>query len=133
MEILKKLREKNGLKQKDLAKKIDMQATTYNQYEKGTREPNIQQLIKIANFYNCSIDFLVGREEIEQEKKQPEQVELEVEDDLTDKQKELLNIIKDMNNDDINKVIGYAYSLNEKEITTEEKIEKLLKEYKNKN
>ena len=68
-----------------------------------------------------------------EEKKQPEQVEREVKDDLTNKQKELLNIIKNMGNDDINKVIGYAYSLNEKELSTEEKIEKLLKEYKNKN
>lgn len=133
MEILKIMREKYGLKQKDFAKKIDIQPTTYNQYETGVREPNIQQLTKIANFYNCSIDYLVGREEIKSEKKQPEQIELEVEGILSDKQKELLDIIKHLKDDDINKIIGYAYSLNEKEVTTEEKIKKLLEEYKNKN
>lgn len=60
-EILKNLRIKNNLTQKELAEKIGTKQRTYCTYENGTREPNIETLKKIANFYNVSIDYLVGR------------------------------------------------------------------------
>jgi len=126
------MRNKMNLTQAKVAEKLNVAKNTLSQWENGKREPDFKTLKILAKLYQCSIDELLAHEEVI-EIKQPEQVELDIEDNFTDKQKELLNIIKDMDNDDINKIIGYAYSLNEQKLSTEEKIQKLLKEYKNLN
>lgn len=58
---LRELREKRGLSMKDAADLLNMPYTTYVNYEKGTREPNIQALFRLANFFGVSIDDLLGR------------------------------------------------------------------------
>lgn len=131
MNVYKYLRKREKLTQEELARKLHLNQTTVSRWEKEKSIPDIDTLINLANFYKCSIDYLVGR--TFEQQKEPEQVEMRVKDNFTDKQKELLNIIKDMDNDDVNKIIGYAYSLNEQKLSTEEKIQKLLKEYKNLN
>jgi len=60
---LKKLQKKGKKTIKDTAKELDIAFSTYNQYLMGYREPNIKMLIKLANYFNVSIDELVGREE----------------------------------------------------------------------
>ena len=59
---LKELRLKNNLTQEDIAKKINKSAVAYGYYESGRNEPDIQTLIRLANFYNITIDYLVGNE-----------------------------------------------------------------------
>lgn len=54
-------REKRNLKQKDIAIQIGLLPDTYRKYEKGAREPDLDTLVKIADFYQTSIDYLVGR------------------------------------------------------------------------
>lgn len=61
MEITK-LREKIGKSQKQLALDLEIPAPTLNKYENSLTEPNIKTLIKIADYFNVSIDELVGRE-----------------------------------------------------------------------
>ena len=61
MNNIKALRLKNNLSQKDIASKINMPQSTYNNYENGKREPTIDILTKLANFYNVSLDYLIGR------------------------------------------------------------------------
>ena len=51
----------NGLKQSDLAKLLSISTSSYGQYETGRRSPDYKLLIQIANFYNVSIDYLLGR------------------------------------------------------------------------
>ena len=46
---------------KDAAQQLNLPYTTYVNYEKGTREPNSETLIQIANFFNTSIDYLLGK------------------------------------------------------------------------
>lgn len=58
---LKELRMNNGLKQSDLAKLLSISTSRYGQYETGRRSPDYKLLIQIANFYNVSIDYLLGR------------------------------------------------------------------------
>lgn len=58
---LKQLREEKGLNKKTTAKLLEIPYTTYIGYEKDEREPNSETLIQIANFFNCTIDFLLGR------------------------------------------------------------------------
>ena len=60
---LKKLRIANGLNMKQVATGLNMKYTTYVGYEKNEREPNSEILIQLADFFNCSIDYLMGRTE----------------------------------------------------------------------
>lgn len=57
---IKDLREDKDLKQKYLAKYLNCSQVCYSRYELGTREIPISILIKLAKFYNVSIDYLVG-------------------------------------------------------------------------
>ncbi|MFW6035305.1 MAG: helix-turn-helix domain-containing protein [Halothermotrichaceae bacterium] len=68
---LKKLRKEKELRQTDLAQKLGVAQTTIANYEQNSRFPNQELLIKIANFFNISIDYLLGRSDYlnEQEKK----------------------------------------------------------------
>lgn len=60
-ENLIKEREKRKLKQKEIAIQIGLLPDTYRKYEKGSREPDMDTLIKIANYYQTSTDYLLGR------------------------------------------------------------------------
>ena len=60
---LKDLREDNDVKQKQLAEYLNIKQNTYSQYENGKREIPIEMLWKLADFYNTSIDYIVGRTE----------------------------------------------------------------------
>ena len=59
--ILQDLREDRDISRKDLALALNISVSTLGMYEQGRREPNIDMLIKMANFFDVSIDFLVGR------------------------------------------------------------------------
>lgn len=61
MNRMKELRQERGITMKDAAQQLNLPYTTYVNYEKGTREPNSETLIQIANFYNTSIDYLLGK------------------------------------------------------------------------
>lgn len=60
-DILKCLRKKHNLSQKEIAEKIGIAFQTYSGYETGKHEPNLKILLQIANHYDISIDFLIGR------------------------------------------------------------------------
>lgn len=55
------LRKTNKLTQQNVADYLNVTQTTYNYYEKGKSEPNINTLCKLADLYNVSIDYLVDR------------------------------------------------------------------------
>jgi transcriptional regulator with XRE-family HTH domain len=58
---LKDLREDNDLKQTQIADYLNIKQNTYSQYETGKREIPLVLLWKLADYYNTSIDYLVGR------------------------------------------------------------------------
>lgn len=58
---IKQLREFRGLNMKEAARALNMPYTTYVNYEKGLREPTSEVLVQLANFYETTVDFLVGR------------------------------------------------------------------------
>ena len=60
---IKELREKKGINMRQTAKELGIPYTTYISYEKGDREPNSEMLIELAEFFHCSIDYLLGRSE----------------------------------------------------------------------
>ena len=58
---LKSLREEHQLTQEQLADKLATNKQTLSRYEKNQREPGINIVTKIANFFEVSIDYLAGR------------------------------------------------------------------------
>ena len=62
MNRLKELREARGMTMKEVAQRLGMPYTTYVNYEKGLREPNSETLIVLADFFETSIDYLIGKD-----------------------------------------------------------------------
>ena len=65
---IRDLREDNDKKQVELARYLNVDQSTYSDYETGRINISIEQLIKIADFYDVSLDYLVGRMERGKEK-----------------------------------------------------------------
>ena len=57
------LREDRDKTQKQIAKTLNMQLTVYQRYERGERELPLWAAIKLADYYNITLDYLVGRDE----------------------------------------------------------------------
>ena len=57
---LRDLREDAELTQDQLVKILGMHKTTYTNYEQGKREPPFELIIRLAEFYNVSIDYIAG-------------------------------------------------------------------------
>lgn len=56
---LKELREDHDLKQINIANILNMKQPQYARYESGKRDFPIETIIKLANFYNTSIDYIL--------------------------------------------------------------------------
>ncbi len=61
---LKELRIEKGLLQSDIAKIIDKSERTVGFYETGERDMNTETLAILADFFNCSIDYLLGKSDV---------------------------------------------------------------------
>jgi transcriptional regulator with XRE-family HTH domain len=61
---LKELRISRNLSQKDIAKYINKTTQSYSLYERGERDPDSATLIKLADFFDVSVDYLLGRTNI---------------------------------------------------------------------
>ena len=55
------LRTDHDLRQKDVADLLDLNTEVYRRYEKGEREIPVWALIKLADYYKTSTDYLLGR------------------------------------------------------------------------
>lgn len=58
---IKDLRTDIDKTQEKFAKELNMHKTTYVRYENGDREPPFEFIIKLADYYNVSIDYIAGR------------------------------------------------------------------------
>lgn len=96
---LKLLRTSKKLTQAEMGKLLNITAPTYNGYETEKFEPTIETLCKLADFYNVTLDYLVGRE---------------YKNDigyLTDKQYSAVLLIKQLSNDNLNRELGRLSTL----------------------
>lgn len=57
---IKDIREDKDLTQKAIAQILGIQQNSYSQIENGTNNIQIDHLVKLANFYNTSTDYLLG-------------------------------------------------------------------------
>lgn len=62
-ERLKNLRKTRMIPQKYIAEYLGISVSAYQYYEAGKNEPSIARLIMLADLFNVSIDYLVGRTE----------------------------------------------------------------------
>ena len=58
---LKELRQERDLTQQEMAKLLGVSRVTYSRYENGKREIPLTLLIKLADIFKTSIDYIVGR------------------------------------------------------------------------
>lgn len=58
---LRRFRKDFKLTQRAVAEAVGMNETAYQRYERGTREPAYRQLLALADAFNVSLDYLVGR------------------------------------------------------------------------
>lgn len=70
-ERLKRLREAKGLSQYELAKALGYTRGQIGNYEQGTRRPDPETLQRLADFFGCSVDYLLGRGESLREQNAP--------------------------------------------------------------
>ncbi len=59
------LKTSRDLMQKDIAADLGIPLRTYQRYEHGEREPQVAMLIRMADYFQVSIDYLVGRRDEE--------------------------------------------------------------------
>lgn len=61
MNHLKELREKKHITQTKLSTEIEVSQELISHFEIGQSKPNIDNLIKLADYFNCSTDYLLNR------------------------------------------------------------------------
>ncbi|WP_338843613.1 XRE family transcriptional regulator [Clostridium perfringens] len=63
---LKSLRNEKGVLQKDVAEYLKISTSAYGFYEQGKRIPDVETLNKLSDYYNVSIDYLLGKSSIKE-------------------------------------------------------------------
>ena len=97
---IKNLRKQMNKTQEEVAKDLQLQKQTFQNYELGKREPDIETLKKIADYFDVSLDFLCDR---------PRPYDLP--STTTKDQKEAINIILQLNTINTIKAISYCAGL----------------------
>lgn len=100
---LKLLREETGITQKQLAESIGVSQQAINKYENHNIEPDIETLIRIADIFNTSVDFLISHTDIRHKIEITSKYELNAEEEalvetyrkLSPKQKKCILTIMD--------------------------------------
>ena len=97
---IREIRERNHIKQKNLAKKLGILPTTLYKYENGINKPSYNTLAKMAQILNTSVDALLG-------------INSNIFDfnNLSDTEKQLINLILDFDESTQQKALGYLLRL----------------------
>ena len=64
LEKLRQLREDAGISQKQLAEAIGVSQQSINKYENHNIEPDIETMIRIADYFDTSTDYLIGHSDL---------------------------------------------------------------------
>ena len=97
MQNLRRMREAKGLTQKEMAEKLQVSKPTYCHYETGRYEPDIKTILWLSNFFDCSIDYLLGHQS-------SNIVHL---DSFTAKEKVAIDLIRELDDDQLTILLGY--------------------------
>lgn len=94
---MKELRHQINKSQKEVAEELGIARTKYARYEVGESNPDIDVLVKIADYFNVSLDYLCGRPNSN----------LIFTESLTESQRKLVNLIKMLTPDQTLIALGY--------------------------
>lgn len=119
MNKLKELRNEKKCTQLDVANFLNIARTTYSAYEQGANEPDFDTLIKLSKYFNKSIDYLIGNEI-------DEKLDLTA---LTNEQRNTIEIIQKLNQENCKLLNAYANGLME----AQKKQDELIKKFTNLN
>ena len=64
MNRIKELRELKNIKQSDFARELNVSQGTLSNWERGVHDPDTDSLLKISEFFNISVDYILGKSEI---------------------------------------------------------------------
>ena len=100
---LKRLREEAGISQKTLAEEIGVSQQSVNKYENHNIEPDVETLIRIADFFDTSVDYLIGHSAVRRRIEEVRVCELNEQENkiiekyraLTTNQKACINVVID--------------------------------------
>lgn len=102
---LKEIREEKGLYQKDIARYLNKTVTCICDWERGRTEPGIDDLIRIADFFDINVDYLIGHENCTTEK-------IEIGDvQLTSEEQQLVDLYRALPTRDRAELVGFAKGL----------------------
>lgn len=99
---LKKLREENGFTLEYVAKHLKTTKTSIGRYEKNDREPKSEMITALADFYNVSTDYLLGRTNKRNIEEKPK-----LDEGVTTIAARKININEDLPDDAIEKINEY--------------------------
>lgn len=115
---LAKIRKEFAKTQKDMAEILNISKPTYNHYESGRYEPSLETMVKLADYFNCSVDYLLGHQ-INDPTRQKEATFL---------QRQLCNDILALDEDDCGRVEAYIAGIKAKNKETEKLKKSILNE-----
>ena len=92
---LKMLRNEKNVQQKDVAKFLDISSSAYGYYEQGKRKPKQDIILKLSEYYDVSIDYLLG---------QTDKRNIEIKNDNLHKEKDI--------EEEIEKIINSSEKMN---------------------
>ena len=98
MKNLKLLRKNHDLSLKQLSENTGISPQMLSYYELGQSQPPIETIIQLSDYFDCSVDYLLGHET-------PGILHL---DSFTEGQKKLIEIIKQLNEPQVSFLIGYC-------------------------
>lgn len=102
---IRELRVDCGLQQKQIAQDLHLSKQAYSNYELGQREPSIDMLLKLADYFGVTVDYLVGRDDKAQaeplNKKSPA---------LSEEDEAMLNTYLELS-DDSKRAVRYAVNM----------------------
>lgn len=62
---IKDIRIRKNLTQADVANALGVSSVVYSRYESGTRQPSIDTIVQLADFFCVTVDYLLGRQDVE--------------------------------------------------------------------
>lgn len=114
-ERLRELRQKKGLSQSQLADALNISKSAISMYELGKREPDLETLEGIADFFNVDINYLIGKEDGSMYYLDPEAAEIAQEVQQRPELKILFDASRKVSADDLELVINMIDRLKKNE------------------
>ena len=95
---LKQLREMNHKSQQEVCAELNIEQSTLANYENGKRTPRIEILIKLAEYFHCTTDYLLGiSDEIDEQKSTS---------NLPDDSRKFIDLFSELNEENKDIIIG---------------------------